>query len=326
MDLDGCHCLQHSRVGQAERWATLGSRSLHALPLQSSQASKVPIVPISYINLIWIDTSPFWVNLGVQALFHRRADRIAELLGDRAVAKPVKARLFNFRESLTVIRLLKSSAIGEKPPLFKKNASLRIPGRPSRSSGRDQLWQTGGGGMHGLLAGQQQECPTQFPGIPVWCMVSRRQNASAGRLVTIRGTVVRASNVKPLVTHLDFLCSKCGEMTSQQLVDGIYQPPTSCKGDGCRGRTFLPHRKSAKTMDWQKLRIQVLSHTHRSDCHSSQVGTKATLQMQSAIATKEAACRAMKYEQGSNCYTWSKWWSEMWHMQMRFIGCKNEEG
>jgi len=39
---------------------------------------------------------------------------MAELLGGGAEAKPVKARLFNFRESLTVIRLLKSSAIGKE--------------------------------------------------------------------------------------------------------------------------------------------------------------------------------------------------------------------
>jgi len=79
--------------------------------------------------------------------------------------------------------------------------------------------------------------------------------------VTIRGTVVRASSIRPLVTQLNFLCPKCGEVSTQQLVDGVYQPPASCGGDGCRGRTFLPQRKSAKTIDWQKLRIQVQFHT-----------------------------------------------------------------
>jgi len=38
---------------------------------------------------------------------------MAELLGEGAAAGPVKARLYNFKESLTVIRLLKSSAIGD---------------------------------------------------------------------------------------------------------------------------------------------------------------------------------------------------------------------
>ena len=82
--------------------------------------------------------------------------------------------------------------------------------------------------------------------------------AHAGRLVTIRGTVVRASTIKPLVTDLDFACSKCGELVSQRLEDGIYQPPTSCDGGGCRSRTFIPQRKTAKTIDWQKLRLQVI--------------------------------------------------------------------
>ena len=30
-----------------------------------------------------------------------------------------------------------------------------------------------------------------------------------GKLVTIRGTVVRVGNVKPLVTHLAFNCTAC---------------------------------------------------------------------------------------------------------------------
>jgi hypothetical protein len=98
-----------------------------------------------------------------------------------------------------------------------------------------------------------------------------------GRLVTIRGTVVRASNIKPLVTDLDFLCSKCGEMATERLVDGIYQPPTSCRGDGCRSRTFLPQRKSAKTIDWQKLRIQVSSHSHHFPSSLAVGDTHATL-------------------------------------------------
>ena len=30
-----------------------------------------------------------------------------------------------------------------------------------------------------------------------------------GKLVTIRGTVVRVGNVKPMATHLAFICSAC---------------------------------------------------------------------------------------------------------------------
>lgn len=81
----------------------------------------------------------------------------------------------------------------------------------------------------------------------------------AGKLVTVSGTVVRASNVAPLVVELDFVCEKCGESTRAKLLDGAYCPPAACDTDGCRGRTFQPDRKSARGVDWQKLRIQVRS-------------------------------------------------------------------
>ena len=36
-----------------------------------------------------------------------------------------------------------------------------------------------------------------------------------GKFVAIRGTVVRVSNVKPLVTNMAFSCNLCGEMQVQ---------------------------------------------------------------------------------------------------------------
>ena len=78
----------------------------------------------------------------------------------------------------------------------------------------------------------------------------------AGKLVTIKGTVVRASGIKPMITELDFQCLKCGCSTAVRFADGIYAPPTTCSADGCRGRSFLPQRSTAKAVDWQKLRLQ----------------------------------------------------------------------
>lgn len=75
--------------------------------------------------------------------------------------------------------------------------------------------------------------------------------------MTIKGTVVRASSIKPLITEMDFSCPKCGAQMTSKFPDGLYKPPTSCEGDGCRSRTFLPDRSLAKAVDWQKLRVQV---------------------------------------------------------------------
>ena len=41
--------------------------------------------------------------------------------------------------------------------------------------------------------------------------IQNLKNVFTGKLVSIRGTVVRVSNVKPLVTKMAFTCNSCGE-------------------------------------------------------------------------------------------------------------------
>ncbi|XP_057865260.1 probable DNA helicase MCM8 isoform X2 [Cryptomeria japonica] len=82
--------------------------------------------------------------------------------------------------------------------------------------------------------------------------------AFIGRLVSVRGTVVRMSVVKPLVIQMNFLCTKCGSTISRRFSDGKYSPPTSCILHGCKSKMFLPVRSAAQTLDFQKIRIQEL--------------------------------------------------------------------
>ena len=49
---------------------------------------------------------------------------------------------------------------------------------------------------------------------------------SPGKCVTIQGTVVRVSNIKPLVTTMAFKCLLCQEIQAIALPDGKYQLPT----------------------------------------------------------------------------------------------------
>ncbi|EDO27446.1 predicted protein, partial [Nematostella vectensis] len=79
-----------------------------------------------------------------------------------------------------------------------------------------------------------------------------------GKFVAIRGTVVRVSNVKPMVTKMAFTCNLCGEAQSVALPDGKYKIPSKCPAPECRGRSFTPQRSSplTTTMDWQSVRIQ----------------------------------------------------------------------
>ena len=47
----------------------------------------------------------------------------------------------------------------------------------------------------------------------------------AGKCVTIQGTVVRVSNIKPVVTTMAFKCPICQTVQTISLPDGKYTPP-----------------------------------------------------------------------------------------------------
>ncbi|XP_052800629.1 DNA helicase MCM8-like isoform X2 [Mya arenaria] len=79
-----------------------------------------------------------------------------------------------------------------------------------------------------------------------------------GKFVSVKGTVVRVSNIKPLCTVMAFQCNTCSETQTMNLPDGKYTVPTSCAGANCRARQFQPLRSSnlTETIDWQTIRLQ----------------------------------------------------------------------
>ncbi|CAL4901187.1 unnamed protein product [Urochloa decumbens] len=79
------------------------------------------------------------------------------------------------------------------------------------------------------------------------------------KLITVRGTVVKVSTVKPLVLQLKFQCMKCGTKINRVFCDGKFSPPMSCDTHGCKSRTFTPDRSKAELIDFQKIRIQELA-------------------------------------------------------------------
>nr|GEU65863.1 probable DNA helicase MCM8 [Tanacetum cinerariifolium] len=78
------------------------------------------------------------------------------------------------------------------------------------------------------------------------------------RLVSVRGTVVKVSTVKPLVVQMSFTCTKCGTEIQRDFPDGKFSPPSVCVIHGCKSRSFNPNRSSARPIDFQKIRIQEL--------------------------------------------------------------------
>ncbi|CAB4057059.1 MCM8 [Lepeophtheirus salmonis] len=79
-----------------------------------------------------------------------------------------------------------------------------------------------------------------------------------GKLITLKGTVVRVSNIKPLCTWLAFKCSFCSHTISINQPEGRYTTPKRCSQ--CKRGSFEPLRVNSKTIteDWQRIRLQEL--------------------------------------------------------------------
>ncbi|KAH6940523.1 hypothetical protein HPB50_000544 [Hyalomma asiaticum] len=64
------------------------------------------------------------------------------------------------------------------------------------------------------------------------------RSMTCGRMVAVRGTVVRASEVKPQYRVLGFACSGCGTQQGVAQPGGYFTAPTTCPERGCRSKTF----------------------------------------------------------------------------------------
>ncbi|XP_047162800.1 probable DNA helicase MCM8 isoform X2 [Vigna umbellata] len=78
------------------------------------------------------------------------------------------------------------------------------------------------------------------------------------KLVSVRGTAVKVSTVRPLVVQMFFECCKCRQTISRIFPDGKYSPPSTCNLNGCKSKIFNPLRSTAQTIDFQKIRVQEL--------------------------------------------------------------------
>ncbi|KAA0044035.1 putative DNA helicase MCM8 isoform X1 [Cucumis melo var. makuwa] len=79
------------------------------------------------------------------------------------------------------------------------------------------------------------------------------------KFVSVRGTVVKVSTVKPLVVQMSFDCAKCKSHITRSFPDGKFSPPSFCELDGCKSKTFNPIRSTAEAIDFQKIRLQELT-------------------------------------------------------------------
>ena len=76
-----------------------------------------------------------------------------------------------------------------------------------------------------------------------------------GSLVSVRGIVRKATDVRPKVTEAAFECQRCGTMTYIPQGDGGFQEPHECQGCERQG-PFRVNFDQSEFVDSQKLRIQ----------------------------------------------------------------------
>ncbi|CAI8021470.1 DNA replication licensing factor mcm7 [Geodia barretti] len=83
---------------------------------------------------------------------------------------------------------------------------------------------------------------------------------SIGRLVTVRGIVTRATEVKPIMTVATYTCDQCGAESYQPISSPSFTPLVMCPSQECQrnksgGRLYLQTRGS-KFMKYQEIKIQ----------------------------------------------------------------------
>ncbi|XP_029962352.1 LOW QUALITY PROTEIN: DNA helicase MCM8 [Salarias fasciatus] len=119
---------------------------------------------------------------------------------------------------------------------------------------------------------QEDELPVSTPIVSIPHISARLYNyeplaalrtlraAAFGRLVSVKGTVIRVSSIRPRCARMAFICQGCSAAASLPLQHGKYCTPTKCVQPGCRSRSFLPVRNSplTHTVDWQIIKIQEL--------------------------------------------------------------------
>jgi len=81
-----------------------------------------------------------------------------------------------------------------------------------------------------------------------------------GKLVTVRGIVTRATEVKPMMQVATYTCDQCGAETFQPIAGTSFMPVINCNAEVCRvnksgGRLTLQSRGS-KFVKFQELKVQ----------------------------------------------------------------------
>lgn len=99
--------------------------------------------------------------------------------------------------------------------------------------------------------GECQGLQVRFEHVEPVAPMGSLKSGLVGHFVTVKGTVARASAIRPLVLGADFECPKCGVCMPMKFADGIFQWPEACPTPRCKNKQFELRRETAATVDFQ---------------------------------------------------------------------------
>ena len=82
------------------------------------------------------------------------------------------------------------------------------------------------------------------------------KTGSVGKLVAVKGHVVKARPKRLRVGTAEFACNKCGACIIHAFDQGKYSVPTKCTTAECKSRAFIMNRTMAQYINVQELRLQ----------------------------------------------------------------------
>ncbi|CAH1099457.1 unnamed protein product [Psylliodes chrysocephalus] len=89
-----------------------------------------------------------------------------------------------------------------------------------------------------------------------------------GKLVTIRGTVIKASHEKLVSQYLTFACGTCSGTQIIEQTDGLYTLPTKCQTHDCKSRSnfsVVHDSPFNRVVSWQSIKIQEVLWTDQQE-------------------------------------------------------------
>ncbi|ELP85914.1 DNA replication licensing factor mcm4, putative [Entamoeba invadens IP1] len=78
--------------------------------------------------------------------------------------------------------------------------------------------------------------------------------STIGKLICIKGTVIRASSIKPYLVSMSFKCGTCNYQKDVRFKDGKYKLPKKC--EMCNMTSWIPLRETVHITETQKIRVQ----------------------------------------------------------------------